>query len=331
MPKKPTPNALIAEALLIDKNPTSYNTVFKDGALEQVASRINSHGLPLLMAHDTSKFPVGAWFEADIRDSAVYSKFFIPQEVPEYHDIKPRLETGILDSVSIGFSADVHECSICGNDIYDFENCDHIPGKTYEGQTCYVMLDNIHPSEGSLVYSGAVRNAKIVDTDSKADYFAKNELNFSDGQLEIVQHKCTYHICNETNNEGENMPEEEYQELQTKFSELQEKFTTAREELVATKESLVEFKEKAAKYDQVAEELDKVKQDYQALVAKFKEKAEALAAPFDQEYKAPEDIDSLVADIDKYIEKAKALPSGQQSSSEEEEIEFSVPEDAYKV
>ncbi len=331
MPKKPTQGALIAEALLIDKNLTSYNTKFKDGALVQVMQKINEEGLPLLMSHNTEKFPVGAWFEATVKDEAVFSKFFVPREINEYDDIKARIETGILDSVSIGFSAKVHECSICGNDIYDFENCEHIPGKQYGDETCCVMLDDIKPSEASLVYSGAVPAAKIVDTDVKSEFFVKNELNFSEGQLEVVQHKCTYHICNETQNEGENMPEEKFQELQTKFDELNSKFMNTREELVTAKEEAIQFKEKASKYDEVSEKLQDVESKYSEYVQKLQEKVEALAAPFDANYKAPEDIEAIFADIEKFVEEAKALPTGQQSHVEDEEVEYQVPADAFKV
>ena len=180
--KKPTDGAFIAEALLIDTKPTAYNTRFRTSALQQVASTINERGLPLLLVHDSSRLPVGAWFEARVEDSdpAVFTKFYIPKEVREYEDVKTRINTGILDSVSIGFRANKHDCSICGNDIQDYENCPHIPGREYEVkdpesgaslgmQTCYVMLDDIQASEASLVYSGAVPNAKIVEFDDKKD------------------------------------------------------------------------------------------------------------------------------------------------------------------
>jgi phage head maturation protease len=336
MAKRPTQGAFIAEALVVDTNPTAYLTKFKDNALVQIASKVNNDGVPLLLSHDSSKLPSGAWFEANVQDKTVMSKFYIPKEVSEYQDVKSRIESNILDSVSVGFNAKVHECSICHNSIYDYEACAHFPGKEYEikddtgttlgTETCYVLLDDVKLSEISLVYSGAVPEAKIVDYDDKKEFFEKNHLQFDKGELEVVQTACTYHICNENNNnEGETqMDEKEFQELQQKYMDL-------RESLVTTKEQALEFKEKAEKYDEALTVAEEAKTKFNDLLSTYKETVEKLAAPFDVDYKAPDDLEAITADLQKFIDQAKALPTNQQSSTEQDEVKFEEPDDVYKI
>ena len=58
-------------------------------------------------------------------------------------DISQQLDAGTLDDSSVSIGWDISECSICGNDIRDYENCQHWPGKTYKVQgkevLCYVI------------------------------------------------------------------------------------------------------------------------------------------------------------------------------------------------
>ena len=344
MAKHPTQGAFKAKALLIDTKPTAYNTRFRKNALYQVAEKINNDGLPLLLVHDSSKLPIGAWYEADVDEpaEALMTKFFIPQEVKEYEDVKTRVEADILDSVSIGFNAGKHDCSICGNDIQNYEECPHIPGHKYEvkdpasgaslgEQTCYVMLDDIKASEASLVYSGAVPAAKIVESSDKADYFTQNKLNFAEGVLEVAHGDAILQDKNINNNEGENGMEEEFKELKTKYQELTDKYNDGREDNIKLKELNLEFKEKVEAYDSLTTEKEELKEAYDADVAALVAKVEALAAPFDTEYKAPSIVAELLVDLDTYIEKAKALPSGQQSQVDDEEIAYSEPDDVFKV
>jgi len=333
MSKKPTKDAFIAEALLIDTKPTVYNTKFRPQALSQVTDKINTDGLPLLLVHDSSKLPVGAWYEAKIEDESVLTKFYVPKEISEYEDIKTRIDTDILDSVSIGFNAGRHDCSICGNDIQDYETCPHIPGKAYEVKDpesgaslgediCYVLLDDIKASEASLVYSGAVPAAKIVQTEDKAEFFTQNKLNFSEGTLEIVHEGKFIHNKDENKNERKEM-EEEYKVLENKYLELNEKFSTAREEILELKEKNLEFKTKAEEHDIVVKK-------YNTAVEALKAKVEAIAAPFDTEYKAPDDVGAMLKDLDKFVEEAKALPVGKQSV-DEEALAYIEPDDVFKV
>ncbi len=330
MSKTPTKYSFRAQALLIDTEPTTYNTRFKANALQQVADKINNDGLPLMLAHDNSKLPVGAWYEAEVKDDSVMSKFYVPQEISEYADIKTRIEADILDSVSIGFNAGVHDCSICGNDIQNYEACPHIPGKTYTFEekeaTCYVILDDIRVSEASLVYAGAVPQAKIIDSSDKAEFFTQNKLNFGETILETI-HSGEVSYIEAVKNEGDQKMDDE---LKDKLSDLTTKYQDTREEVIDLKSSNFDLREKADGYAKALEDLAVAETKYSNAIEAIAAEASALAAPFDAEYKAPGTIDDLVADITKYLDLAKALPTGQQSHAKEA-IEYSEPDDVFKV
>jgi chromosome segregation ATPase len=127
------------------------------------------------------------------------------------------------------------------------------------------------------------------------------------------------------------MTKEEYQELQTKYADTRESLLSAREEAL-------NFKEKASKYDAAVADKDaavaaKEESDtkYTDSIAALQEKVTAIAVPFEADYAAPSDIEVLFSDLDRFIELAKALPSGQQSHTEDAEVEYSAPDDVYKV
>ena len=320
MAKKPTEGSFIAKALIADRNITAYYTKFSETALMQMSQRINNQGVPMLLGHKSDSMPTGAWFEAEVQGDNLYSRFYVPKELPEHDDIKARIETDVLDSVSVGFSAEKHTCSICGNDIYDYKNCEHIPGQEYDGQTCFAILDDVNLAEISLVYSGAVRNAKILEYSNKKEFCDNCKLNFSDQGLKIV-HKTKFdYALDENPKEGSPVMEE-----------LLEKYTQAKEEALAAKEENLKYKEEISQYKEEISKYKEKAEGYDAFMEKFKAKVEAIAAPFDAEYKAPEDADQLFDDLQKFLDQAKALPSGQQSVSDEEPVSFEAPTDAYKI
>ncbi len=349
MPKTPTEGAYKVKTVFIDMKPTSYNTRFRENALAQVAQHINEKGLPLLLAHNSGGLPVGQWYEAEVKSEQVQAKFFVPQGIIEYDDIKTRIDTGILDSVSIGFSASKHDCSICGHDIGDYENCSHYPGRSYEtkdnqGQTigeetCYVMLDDIKASEGSLVYSGAVQEAKVIEASSKEDFFTKNALNFAEGSLEVV-HASSFeqNKFEVKNNEGPTMTEEELKALQDSYAESREAIVGLKEDNLSFREKNIDLLDKANQYDTAVTARDEAiaaseeaATKYTEAVSSLGEKVTALAVPFAENYTAPTDLVALFADLDTYLAKAKALPTGRQTTDNDEPEAYSMPAAAYEV
>lgn len=108
-------------------------------------------------------------------------------------DIDAQLDSGILNDSSVGIMWDKSECSICGNDIRDYENCPHWPGQTYKVQgkdlLCYIIAK---PSpkvetrrsmmlENSLVGVGAYPDAghlsKTEEGGDKPKYRQVNDMS----------------------------------------------------------------------------------------------------------------------------------------------------------
>lgn len=108
-------------------------------------------------------------------DAWMYMKAKTPTYVPEYNTdvIDAQINSGILHDSSVGVSWGFSECSICHNDIRDYEQCRHYPGRYYdiEGgaqrELCYVIAktapppraDNTCMIENSLVCAGAYPSA----------------------------------------------------------------------------------------------------------------------------------------------------------------------------
>lgn len=155
-------------------------------------------GVSLMLNHNEGQLgvqaiPVGKVFDARIDGSSqegetttLYTTQYIHRDdskIDGYskNDIIDLIETGVLSDTSVGFMTDpvTSKCSICGNSIYDWKNCKHIPGAKYitdeEKNTVeqcivevYKPTDVNMASEGnnvlcenSLVYDGAYSNAVI--------------------------------------------------------------------------------------------------------------------------------------------------------------------------
>ncbi len=338
MSKTPTKGSYKKAAVFIDRKPTTRFTRFKAGALVDVASKINTDGLALLANHDSSRFPIGMWYKAKVNENEqVIGEFYIPKEISEFADVSARIESGILDSVSIGFTASTHDCSVCGNDIHDYENCPHIPGRTYDNEIAYVELDGVKASEGSLVYSGAVPNAKIQDSYSEEcskEDFCKSH-KFDEGELMIATGGLLLQDSNdkETFTEGSNMElQEKFDALAIKHDDVSEKYTSLLEKFNANSESLSKIDTYKADVENFKATADEANTKFSNAVATITEKVTALAAPFEADYSAPTDLEALFADMDKFTNLAKALPSGQQSNNPEDKVvAYQVPESHFKV
>lgn len=86
------------------------------------------------------------------------------------------IDTKVLRYVSIGFYGGEWICSICGFDIWDFEECRHYPGYTFkvqaDGETndvlCTADVENAHLAEVSSVYKGSTPGAIITKAEHDA-------------------------------------------------------------------------------------------------------------------------------------------------------------------
>lgn len=126
---------------------------------EEELERINELvlGRPLIERHDLrGTLPRGTFFRSVLhRDGehvSVRPEVYVLR-TRENEDFILNIEGGIYREISIGFSFETPECSICGKDI---RTCKHVPGRRYEGNEChFIMRGVIDVLEGSVVAAGS--------------------------------------------------------------------------------------------------------------------------------------------------------------------------------
>lgn len=164
-------------------------------ALLDVMREDAQKGVSLMLNHNwgqlgVQSIPIGKVFDARIgagtqegETTALYTTQYILRDdskVDGYskNDIINLIESGILADTSVGWGTtrDEYKCSICGNSIYDWRKCEHIPGKKYivneetnEVKECIIEANppkekhagNNVLMENSIVFDGAYPNAII--------------------------------------------------------------------------------------------------------------------------------------------------------------------------
>lgn len=132
---------------------------------------------------DTGILPYGRFFDGEIRDdgdvASLYGIRYMIKGMSTYinafttDDINRMINTGILKDSSVSVTFGFSQCSICGNDIRDYENCQHWPGRTYkvDGKEieCGVIAKPAQPPkvdsstmlENSDVVAGAYESARV--------------------------------------------------------------------------------------------------------------------------------------------------------------------------
>ena len=153
-----------------------HKAVFTRSALVDMAEIINDpkNTSPLQILHAQNSIPYGRIVHAEVVDenemvSALYLLFMISSAHSEYID---KIDTGILDEVSISAMPKKMLCSECGKDFLD----DDVPVEALWSKTCpecqaVMGKDGAHlnvPSteyfyELSLVPRGAAKHPKILD------------------------------------------------------------------------------------------------------------------------------------------------------------------------
>lgn len=173
-------------------------------------------GVSLMLNHNWSQLgvqsiPIGKVFDARIggpsqdgETTTLYTTQYILRDdskVDGYskNDIIKLIESGTLSDTSIGWgtTSESYICSICGNSIYDYRNCEHIPGKKYivnedtnEVKQCIIEAHSPKEKhagnnvlmENSIVFDGAYPNAIIQSA-------IGNKIETSNGILKILDGK----------------------------------------------------------------------------------------------------------------------------------------------
>lgn len=178
-------------------------------------------GVSLMLNHNWSQLgvqsiPIGKVFDGRIASSsqdgestALYTTQYILRDdskVDGYskNDIIKLIETGTLADTSVGWGTtrESYTCSICGNCIYDWRKCEHIPGRKYivneetnEVKECIIEArppKEIHAGnnvlmENSIVFDGAYPNAIIQSSVGEDIETSKGKFKVLEGKQELSE------------------------------------------------------------------------------------------------------------------------------------------------
>ena len=96
--------------------------------------------------------------------ACIFAKAYMPK-IKSNEDIIEKIDSGILREVSVGCAVEKSLCSICGK-----ENCGHVRGRDYEGETCVKLLSGATDAyEFSFVAVPAQRKAGVTKAFGKTD------------------------------------------------------------------------------------------------------------------------------------------------------------------
>lgn len=140
------------------------NERFTPKALEQMADLFVGH--TIIMDHNwSSKNQTARIYDADVQESGGVNRLILSAYMIRNDATAPviqAIEGGILREVSVSCQVEHAVCSICGTDKA-VAWCDHRPGKTYDGETCVVSLDEASEAyEVSFVAVPAQREAGVI-------------------------------------------------------------------------------------------------------------------------------------------------------------------------
>ena len=178
-------------------------------------------GVSLMLNHNWSQLgvqsiPIGKVFDGRIAEgsqegetTALYTTQYILRDdskVDGYskNDIIKLIESGVLADTSVGWGTtrDSYKCSICGNSIYDFRNCQHIPGKKYivneetnEVKECIIHAHSPKEKhagnnvlmENSVVFDGAYPNAVIQSATGEEIDTPNGKLKYLNGKEDLSE------------------------------------------------------------------------------------------------------------------------------------------------
>ena len=174
----------VFKMLLVDdsitRNFTNYPESFQRAILKKAPKLGNWIGLPMLMGrredHETiANNQVGRIFDAKLVKTptgniGTIGSVYIPIN-ESTNPLIDNIKAGVHREVSIGVSVELPLCSICGDDIRD---CQHEPGKHYNEELCYIIMDgDVEGQEVSFVAVPGNINAEIVADDG--DYVPLTE------------------------------------------------------------------------------------------------------------------------------------------------------------
>ena len=183
-------------------------------------------GVSLMLNHNWSQagvqsIPIGRVFDSRIAESSqegetvsLYVTQYILRDdskVDGYskNDIINLIKSGTMADTSIGWGVPSanYKCSICGNSIYDWRNCKHIPGSKYivneetnEVKQCIILatvpqelhIGNNVLMENSIVFDGAYPNAVIQSSISNKNTIINSNFKEVENKMNLNENTIIY-------------------------------------------------------------------------------------------------------------------------------------------
>lgn len=179
-----------------------------------------------------------------------------------------QVQSGLLDTVSIGVVANDVRCSICGSHIVDSaEGCPegHVRGGVYENETCYWDIYGLQDvKELSFVITPSDAFAKTKKIYKAAELNSKTSIMRNENAADNLSGNVNIKEVDSKNKDnGEtNLMEKELEEQKAKVAELEAELAKAK----AENEKAAVLEAEVAKLKAEKEEADKKLADIQALL-----------------------------------------------------------------
>jgi len=268
----PKPDTLMVEVEGIHAYPfyTRNFTRYMPEALKKSQKKWTSPYLKPLIKHhnDQNGEIIGRIYDASYTEQTSIKNvggLVFTVSVPDKKAEK-EVEDRLLETVSIGVSADDVRCSICGSRIINAEDgCPegHTRGCVYENETCYWDIYDIEPKELSYVIVPSdiyAKNVKVYRAGEKKNSNAPNLSEAFDNTINKIP-----------NNGGSNPnmdAEKELADAREQITKLQADLEAANTEL----ETLKSVKEENEVLKQDLEDIKKIVEDKDGLIQEVEEK-----------------------------------------------------------
>lgn len=216
---------------------------------------------------------------------------------PDGKELADKYNTGSVYACSAGVQVGFYKCNVCGNDIRDWRNCEHSPGKTYVVEEkpvqCMALMTGHNIQDGmamdcgiyevSAVTAGGVANAGVL-TETFGQYSEGTDI----GEFKKTAFADTKEINARITFEAlhvESAPESNHERTPTMAMEekdVQKMIDSQFGTIVADKAKLeVEFKHLEEKLQAKEAEFATLKTDSDTAKAEFATKEAALIAEKD--------------------------------------------------
>ena len=282
--------------LVFNMKQTDRYTIMSKEMLAKMAQDLNDGKAAFNSLHrSNSSLPVGSSVSGRIVNEELQAMMYAVTKRPdgtvfeEGKDLADRYTTGAVRACSAGVRVGFYQCNVCGNDIRNWSDCDHIPGKTYTKDeqpiTCIALMT------GHEIVDGIAQDCGIYEVSAvtAGGVAAAGTLTEAFGAYE----------------EGVDVSEFKKSITQEKQPSLRVEFTTAptQDETLFSQEEESMDKLEIEKmlqdhYDPLKQELDKLKAEAITATETFAAKQEELTAVQEQFTTATAELETANAALE---------------------------------